>query len=90
MGYFPTIRKYPISKWLLNNVESEKEISVDINWRNLPEIPHGEMCDFFKFLISFATSIGDVFKRDRSGMFWFLSILGAGSLLPHKFDFEAK
>ena len=66
---FQILGKYPISKWLLNSLESEKEISVDINCRNLPEIPHGEMCDFFKFLINLATSIGDVFKRDKSGMF---------------------
>ena len=56
--------KCPISKRLLYNLESGKEIGVEINDRNLPGMPQWELFDFLISRHNFATWIGDVLKLE--------------------------
>ena len=68
----------------------EADTSLDIKFRNIPDIPQWEKLDFFMTLINFATSIGDVFTYSNDGISLNLSSLGTHSSGHDTVDFEAK
>ena len=48
----------------MNNFDNEKDIGVAMSDKNLPGTPQCEKLDFFRLLIIFDTSIGDVLMAE--------------------------
>ena len=80
----------PISKRLLNNLESEDDIWVDMSCKNFPEIPQWDEWDFFNPLMNFPNSNGEVFMFYKFATLCNFWRYGGSSSWPWTEDFEAK